>query len=120
MLAHPVPPVLARTAGVPAAREDAGAVAGAFDSLECALGGEAFKRLLSLVMADNGAEFSDFGALEKPVLAGAFLRCRVLYCGVRQSQQKAGCERNHAELRKLLPKGAGSASTPWTGGTAPS
>ncbi|EOS52886.1 hypothetical protein [Adlercreutzia caecimuris] len=29
------------------------------------------------------------------------------YCDVRQSQQKAGCERNHAELRKLLPKRRG-------------
>lgn len=26
---------------------------------------------------------------------------------VRQSQQKGGCERNHAELRKLLPKRRG-------------
>ena len=26
---------------------------------------------------------------------------------MRQSQQKAGCERNHVELRKLLPKGRG-------------
>ena len=29
------------------------------------------------------------------------------YCDVRQSQQKGGCERNHVELRKLLPKGRG-------------
>ena len=26
---------------------------------------------------------------------------------MRQSQQKAGCGRNHVELRKLLPKGRG-------------
>lgn len=29
------------------------------------------------------------------------------YCDVRQPQQKGGCKRNHAELRKLLPKGRG-------------
>ncbi len=29
------------------------------------------------------------------------------YCDVRQSQQKGGCERNHVELRKLLPKRRG-------------
>ena len=29
------------------------------------------------------------------------------YCDARQSQQKGGCERNHVELRKILPKGRG-------------
>ena len=29
------------------------------------------------------------------------------YCDVRQSQQKGGCERNHVEVRKILPKGRG-------------
>ena len=75
--------------------------------LERALGGEAFGRLFGLVLTDNGAEFSDFEALERSALPGGAARCRVFYCDVRQSQQKAGCERNHVELRKLLPKGRG-------------
>lgn len=83
------------------------AVAAAPGSLETALGKKAFRRLFGLVLTDNGAEFSDPGALEKPALPGGRSRCRAYYCDVRQSQQKGGCERNHVELRKLLPKGRG-------------
>ena len=31
-------------------------------------------------------------------------RCRVFYCDPRQSQQKPGCEKNHSELRQIIPK----------------
>lgn len=83
------------------------AVAAALDSLEAALGKRAFARLFGLVLTDNGPEFSDCAALEKSALPGKGSRCKVYYCDVRQSQQKAGCERNHVELRKLLPKRRG-------------
>ena len=33
---------------------------------------------------------------------------RLFYCDPRQSQQKGACEKNHVEIRKLLPKGAGA------------
>ena len=65
-----------------------------------------FQRLFGLVLTDNGAEFSDAAALERSAFHGT-ARCKVHYCDVRQSQQKGGCERNHVELRKLLPKGRG-------------
>ena len=84
------------------------AVAAALDSLETVLGQEGFRRLFGLVLTDNGTEFSDTAALERSAAGGA-ARTRVYYCDVRQSQQKAGCERNHVELRKLLPKGRGIA-----------
>lgn len=84
-----------------------GAVAAALDSLERALGKKAFPRLFGLVLTDNGAEFSDCEAIERSALPGRKGRCKVYYCDVRQSQQKAGCERNHVELRKLLPKHRG-------------
>ena len=32
---------------------------------------------------------------------------RLYYCEPRRADQKGGCERNHVELRKLLPKGRG-------------
>ena len=32
---------------------------------------------------------------------------RLFYCDPRRSDQKGACERNHVEIRKLLPKGAG-------------
>lgn len=84
-----------------------GAVAAALDGLESCLGHERFRRLFGIVLTDNGPEFSDFGALERPKTPGKPRRTEVYYCDVRQSQQKARCERNHVELRKLLPKGRG-------------
>lgn len=84
----------------------AASVAAALDGLEAVLGAEGFRRLFGLVLTDNGAEFSDAAALERSSL-GEGRRCRVFYCDPRQSQQKGRCERNHVELRKLLPKGRG-------------
>ena len=78
-----------------------------FDTLEKALGKERFKRLFGCILTDNGTEFSDTAALEKSALPENSSRCKVFYCDVRQSQQKDSCERNHVELRKLLPKRKG-------------
>ena len=80
--------------------------AAALDMLEKALGKERFQRLFGLILTDNGTEFSDTNALERSVFGGT-ARCKVYYCDARQSQQKGACERNHVELRKLLPKGRG-------------
>jgi IS30 family transposase len=82
------------------------AVAAALDSLEAALGREGFQRLFGLLLTDNGTEFADTSAIEAS-RDGGRARTRVYYCDVRMSQQKARCERNHVELRKLLPKGRG-------------
>lgn len=32
---------------------------------------------------------------------------RPYYCGPARTDQKGGCEKNHEEIRKLLPKGRG-------------
>lgn len=80
------------------------AVAAALDMLERAIGKALFQRLFGLVLTDDGTEFSDAEALERSASHGT-ARAKVHYCDVRQSQQKGGCERNHVELRKLLPKG---------------
>lgn len=82
------------------------AAAGALDMLEKAAP-TAFARLFSLVLTDNGSEFSDCEGIERSALDPAARRCSVYYCNVRQSQQKGGCERNRVELRKLLPKRRG-------------
>ena len=82
------------------------AVVSALDALEHSIGKKAFQRLFGLILTDNGAEFSDHTVLERSALGGDG-RCIVYYCDPRQSQQKGGCERNHVELRKLLPKGQG-------------
>jgi IS30 family transposase len=99
-----------RSCGVQAALllpdRSSSAVAAALDMLETAIGKEVFRRLFGLILTDNGVEFADTEALERSA-AGGSPRCKVYYCDVRQSQQKGGCERNHVELRKLLPKGRG-------------
>lgn len=83
------------------------AVAAALDMLEALLGKAAFQRMFGTILTDNGAEFSDHEALESSSLPGKKARCEVYYCDVRASEQKAGCERNHVELRKILPKRRG-------------
>ena len=82
------------------------AAASALDSLERAIGKRVFARLFGTVLTDNGTEFAGIEALEASV-AGDGARCKVYYCDVRASQQKGACERNHVELRKLLPKRRG-------------
>lgn len=78
----------------------------ALDMLERAAP-NAFARLFPLVLTDNGAEFADSEGIERSALDPAARRCSVYYCDARQSQQKGGCERNHVEVRKILPKGRG-------------
>lgn len=82
------------------------AVASALDSLERTLGKHLFKRLFGIILTDNGVEFADTATIETSVFGGD-ARCKVYYCDVRQSQQKGACERNHVELRKMLPKRRG-------------
>ena len=84
------------------------AVAAALDMLEQAIGKPLFQRLFGLILTDNGTEFSDTAAIERSTLEDT-TRCKVYYCDVRQSQQKSRCERNHVELRKILPKSRGIA-----------
>lgn len=82
------------------------AVASALDSLERSLGKRLFERLFGIVLTDNGVEFADTAAIEASV-SRSDARSRVYYCDVRASQQKGACERNHVELRKMLPKRRG-------------
>ena len=77
------------------------------DDVERAIGLEGFRRLMGLVLTDNGGEFEDAEGIERSCTAPGERRCRVYYCDPMQSQQKGACERNHVEVRKLLPKGRG-------------
>lgn len=87
-------------------KKTSSAAASALDSLECALGKRSFEHLLGIILTDNGPEFADSATIEASV-SGGDARCKVYYCDVRQSQQKGACERNHVELRKMLPKRRG-------------
>lgn len=63
--------------------------------------------MFGLVLTDNGAEFSDCDAIERSAPPGPPRRCSVYCCDARGSQQRGGCERNHVEVRKILPRGRG-------------
>lgn len=81
-------------------------VTSVLDMLEGVLGTKLFHQMFGTILTDNGTEFANYVGIERSCLAYTS-RCQVYYCDVRQSQQKAGCERNHVELRKILPKGRG-------------
>ena len=58
------------------------------------------------VLTDNGAELSDEAAIAALLGEGPG-ETRLFYCAPGRSDQKGACERNHVEIRKLLPKGRG-------------
>lgn len=81
-------------------KKDSGHVVAALDWLEGLCGGpEAFKGAFGCILADRGAEFSDIEGMER---AG---RTSVYFCDPQRPDQKGGCEKNHVELRKVIPKG---------------
>lgn len=68
---------------------------------------EILASLFRCVLTDNGEEFADEKALGKILGEGANPKAEphLFYCDVRASQQKAGCEKNHSEVRQILRKG---------------
>ncbi len=80
-------------------------VVASLDALEIYLGSpEAFERIFGIILADRGSEFDDFDGMERSVLKEGVRRCRVFYCDSMQTNQKSPAEKNHEELRKILPK----------------
>lgn len=77
------------------------------DHLENICGKDFFELLLGLILTDNGVEFADPELLSRSCLAGNKYRLHIYYCDVRASDQKGGCEKNHVELRKIIPKEEG-------------
>lgn len=71
-----------------------------------ALGAGGMRRVLRLVLTDNGSEFADEDGIAR-LLGEREGETRLYYCEPRRADQKGGCERNHVELRKMLPKGRG-------------
>lgn len=65
--------------------------------------GESFCRLFKRITVDNGAEFSDFTALEKSICGGK--RTNVFYCHPYTSCERGSNERLNREIRRLIPKG---------------
>lgn len=76
------------------------------DDLERAMGSrDAFEEAFGVLLPDRGVEFDDWEGMERSCLEPGRRRCRVFYCDAMDSNQKAECERNHEQLRRILPKG---------------
>ena len=91
---------------IPVADGTCGAVLAGLGLVREALGADGVRRVFRLVLTDNGSEFADEAAIAA-LLGEAEGETRLFYCEGRRADQKGGCEKNHVELRKLLPKGRG-------------
>ena len=91
---------------LPLEEKTAGCVADALEGVRAILGADGTRRVFRAVLTDNGAGFSDEAAIAALLGEGPG-ETRLFYCDPRRSDQKGACERNHVEIRKLLPKGAG-------------
>ena len=81
-----------------------GYAAGALDRIERTIGLDAFKEHIHYLLMDHGHEFNGYGRLEKSCTVLGQRRCAVFYCDPNRPDQKGSAEKNHVELRKLLPK----------------
>ncbi len=79
------------------------AVIRALDALELYCDGM-FGEVFPVILTDRGMEFRDYESLERGI--GGTKRTRIYYCDAQSPSQKGACERNHVELRRVLPKGS--------------
>lgn len=84
--------------------DDSQSVIDIFDSLNDLLGIDMFKMIFPVLLGDNGSEFSNPIAIECDRTTGE-IRTSVFYCDPQASFQKGAAEKNHEEIRKVLPKG---------------
>lgn len=77
-------------------------VKGALDALEEYSEG-AFADMFPVILGDRGSEFLDFKKIETGMDGSR--RTSMFYCDPVKPGQKGACEKNHVELRKILPKG---------------
>lgn len=66
---------------------------------------EAFEAVFGIMLFDRGTEFDDWEGMERSCLEPGLARCHVYYCDPIQTNQKSQAERNHEQLRRILPKG---------------
>jgi IS30 family transposase len=84
-------------------RNTSQSVIGCFDWMFREFGEKHFKAMFSVLLGDNGSEFSNPNALEFDTLGNR--RTNVFYCDPQASFQKPHVELNHEFIRRVLPKG---------------
>lgn len=67
------------------------------------IGAELFIYLLKILLTDNGTEFILIEEIEKVDINN---KINLFFCDSGKSNQKGKIEKNHEELRKILPKGS--------------
>ena len=83
---------------------DSKSVIDVFDRLNELLGIDMFKNLFPVLLGDNGSEFSNPIAIEYDRTTGE-IRTNLFYCDSGAAYQKGSAEKNHTEIRKILPQG---------------
>lgn len=85
-------------------RNTAASVTECFNWLEETLGGKRFRAMFSVLLTDNGSEFSNPLAIE--TRGDGTPRTRIFYCEPSAPYEKGKVENNHTLLRRILPKGS--------------
>ena len=78
-------------------------VVDALDWLEECCNGH-FSEFFGLLLMDRGSEFDDIYGIEMSAFYDG-QRCAAYFADPQRPDQKAACEKNHVELRKIIPKG---------------
>lgn len=84
---------------------DAQSVIDNFNSIEKIVGLDKFKILFSVILTDNGSEFSNPSEIEINQLSKE-TRTKIFYCEPGRSDQKGSCEVNHEMIRRIIPQGS--------------
>jgi IS30 family transposase len=91
---------------LPKKSADKAAVVAWLNMIEQACGTrDVFEAAFGILLVDGGTEFDDWEGMESSCLETGKTRCRVFYCDSMNTNQKSQCERNHEQLRRILPKG---------------
>lgn len=77
----------------------------ALDIIEEMLGLELFREMFPIILTDNGEEFTDIEGMQRSCTVEGESRTYVYFCEPNRSDEKGECERNHREMRKIIPKG---------------
>lgn len=82
---------------------DSQSVIDIFERLYLELRPDIFMDVFPVLLADNGSEFSNPGAIEFDRQNNR--RTRLFYCNPNAPYEKGNCENNHEMIRRIIPKG---------------
>jgi IS30 family transposase len=78
------------------------------------IGNEHFEEFFGLMLCDRGSEFDDIKGIERSSVNFS-TRATAYYADPSRPDQRGAGEKNHVELRKLVPKGTSlEGMDPWT------